>query len=276
MAPEHVPVTVVAAVCALAPLFMSVLIIYQSWRVVQGRLERNQYFGIRTPSTMRSDQAWVAGHQAALRLAPWFLLMTAGTCAALWAAAVYGSKTIVVLIGIVGSVAVLALSIYAAVIASRAARSADFRVAGSSTPANGSEKVATGGTHTDRATKIVRVVVAAAVCVLTAMLLNSIVHGYISAIHHQLPPNTSFGFRDATTRSSLPAWYAAQKAGFTWLLFAGGPILIGNILFSVAAAIKRRPFWDILAMSLTAVVLLGIVLVIAGVHADGVARAITA
>jgi hypothetical protein len=127
----------------------------------------------------------------------------------------------------------------------------------------------------ERATKTLGLVVAAAAFTLTAILLISVVYGYVSAMHHQLPPNLSFGFRDATTRTSLPAWYAAQEAGFKWLLFAGGPILVANALFSVAAAVRRRPPWDVLAVSLACVVLLGIVVVIAGVHADGVARAVT-
>lgn len=125
MGPERLQATVMAAFCALPPILMTALIIAQSSRVVKGRLQRNQYFGIRTPSTMRSDQAWVAGHRAALRLAPLYLLTTAATCVALFAVAVHAWRTLVVLVGIGGLAAITALSIYTAVIASRAARSVD-------------------------------------------------------------------------------------------------------------------------------------------------------
>jgi uncharacterized membrane protein len=33
----------------------------------RGSLRRNRFFGIRTPSALRSDEAWVAGHRAATR-----------------------------------------------------------------------------------------------------------------------------------------------------------------------------------------------------------------
>lgn len=127
---------------------------------------------------------------------------------------------------------------------------------------------------TDRATTIARFITAAAVCVVTAVVSKSIIDGYVQAIHHQLQPNSTVGFRDSTTRSCLPAWYAAQKAGFSWLLFGGGPVLGLNILFCVFAALRRRAPWEVLAMSVWTVVLLGIVVVGAGIHADGTARAI--
>jgi hypothetical protein len=41
-----------------------------------GRLKRNQWVGIRTAHTMRNDQAWIAGHRAALRLAQLFVCGT--------------------------------------------------------------------------------------------------------------------------------------------------------------------------------------------------------
>lgn len=110
---------------------------------------------------------------------------------------------------------------------------------------------------------------------MAGFLLFSVVHGYVLAIHHQLQPNGTFGFRDATTRSCLPAWYAGQKAGFTWLLIGAGPILAWNIVFFVFAAIKRRSPQDTAAVAFGTLFLLLIVVVIAGVHADGAARAIT-
>ena len=59
---------------AFAFIVMTVVLIAVDWAAANGRLQRNQWTGIRTPSTMRTDQAWVAGHRAALRLTPLHLL----------------------------------------------------------------------------------------------------------------------------------------------------------------------------------------------------------
>jgi hypothetical protein len=123
-----------------------------------------------------------------------------------------------------------------------------------------------------RAATIFGTVIALAAVVSSGFLLFSIVHGYLLAVHHQLPPNSTFGFRDSTTRSSLPAWYAAQQAGFSWLLFCGGPILALNIAFGVFAFVKRRSPWDVFGISLLALILLLVVTVVAGIHADGTAK----
>lgn len=42
-------------------------------RVTDNNLPRNQYVGIRTPSTMRSDAAWHAGQETGTRLLLWSL-----------------------------------------------------------------------------------------------------------------------------------------------------------------------------------------------------------
>jgi hypothetical protein len=68
---------------------------------------------------------------------------------------------------------------------------------------------------------------------------------------------------------------AAQTAGFSWLLFGAGPLLTVNVLFCVSAAKKRRSPWDVYAASMGTQVLVLIVVVIAAIHADSAARAIT-
>ena len=54
-----------AGFLAFAFIVMTVVLVAIDWAAANGRLQRNQWAGIRTPSTMRSDQAWVAGHRAA-------------------------------------------------------------------------------------------------------------------------------------------------------------------------------------------------------------------
>ncbi|MEM7338392.1 MAG: SdpI family protein [Actinomycetota bacterium] len=40
-------------------------------RTASGRIGRNNYAGIRTPATMSSDEAWLAGHEAGEAFAKW-------------------------------------------------------------------------------------------------------------------------------------------------------------------------------------------------------------
>ncbi|MGH3966592.1 MAG: SdpI family protein [Mycobacterium sp.] len=128
MGSERAQLVVTAAMAAVAPIVICVLVIALSSRAANGRLQRNQWVGIRTPSTMRSDQAWMAGHRAALRLTPVYLFTTVIACVALLWAAFYASTTSVVMgIGFGGFAALVALLIYTSVIASRAAKSAEDR-----------------------------------------------------------------------------------------------------------------------------------------------------
>lgn len=68
----------------------------------------------------------MAGHRAALRLAPLYLLTTVVTCVALLVAALFGSTVnVVVLVGLGGFALVLVVSFCSAVVAGRAAKKAD-------------------------------------------------------------------------------------------------------------------------------------------------------
>ncbi|WP_255396466.1 SdpI family protein [Mycobacterium sp. E3247] len=92
-------------------------------RAASGRLKRNQWTGIRTRSTMRSDQAWVAGHRAALRLTPLYAFTTAITLIALLVAALSAPFGIVMLVGVGGLLLSVPVALYSAIIAGRAAQS---------------------------------------------------------------------------------------------------------------------------------------------------------
>lgn len=118
-------------------------------------------------------------------------------------------------------------------------------------------------------------VCAVAACGLTVFLLGTIVDGYLLAIHRQLQPNSTFGFRGQVAFSCLPRWYAAQKAGFTWLLFGYGSVQVGSLLVCASAAIKRRSPWDICVLLLGTAFVAIVFLVAAGIHAESAARAIT-
>lgn len=125
MEPNRGQLILNAALQAVALIIICVVFIALSSRAANGRLPRNQWAGIRTPSTMRSDQAWVAGHHAALRLIPLYLLVTAIACAALVWAALYATTAVVMGVGFGGFAALIALLLYTGMTAGKAAKSAD-------------------------------------------------------------------------------------------------------------------------------------------------------
>ena len=123
---ERVEALVQAGVLSFVSIFTTVLFIVLARRAANGRLQRNQWIGIRTPSTLRSDRGWVAGHRAALRLIPLFLVTNVVTCGALFAVALYVSALGVVrLVGFGVIAVILALVVYSAYVAGNAAKSAD-------------------------------------------------------------------------------------------------------------------------------------------------------
>lgn len=111
---------------ALVLSALTALLITLNWRAADGRLRRNRWVGIRTPSTMRSDQAWIAGHRAALHLAPLHLLTLAATLVWLSFSAMHARTVGAVQFAWLGSIFVfLVVVLYTAFVASRAARSSD-------------------------------------------------------------------------------------------------------------------------------------------------------
>ena len=275
MDPVRVEALGMAGFFGLGLAALSAVMIGNWSRAARGELARNPHLGVRTPSTLRSEQAWVAGNHAAVRTAPLYLLFNLATCAVLLAVALQGWRFVVVLVGSGGLVAFLALSICTAVIASRAARAVESHTDDRSAASQNFEVVAVAGPLPEHATAIFGWIVAVIACATTVLLLATLIDGYVLAIHHQLQPNGTFGFRDATTRACLPAWYAAQEAGFSWTLFGYGPLAFLSILFAVVAAIKRRSPRGVAAVVMATLFLLIPVVIVAGVHADSMARAIT-
>ena len=126
MKPEaHLVTTLAAVVFAITHLGLAVLSATVTSRAASGRLARNQWIGIRTPSTMRGDQAWMVGHRAARRLTPLYVLNAVAASAVLSLGVVQSWSTgVVMLAGITAFVAFVVIGVCAAIVAGRAAKSA--------------------------------------------------------------------------------------------------------------------------------------------------------
>jgi sterol desaturase/sphingolipid hydroxylase (fatty acid hydroxylase superfamily) len=113
---------VLAGFMAVTFVFLTALLIAIDWAGAKGRLRRNQFVGIRTPSTMRSNQAWIAGHRAALRLTPVHILTgVAVLIAVLFTRTVAGLN----IVGVSGAIVFVMVAVFTAVVAGRAAKAAE-------------------------------------------------------------------------------------------------------------------------------------------------------
>ncbi|MFC8680179.1 SdpI family protein [Microbacterium ureisolvens] len=94
------------------------LMLWLARAAASGRLGRNQLAGVRLPSTLASDKAWLAGHRAARRPTE-----IAGWCALASAAPALTPLPLPVVVGVVllGALAMIAFTLWGAVLANRAA-----------------------------------------------------------------------------------------------------------------------------------------------------------
>ncbi|SKB04694.1 SdpI/YhfL protein family protein [Aeromicrobium choanae] len=107
------------AVVGLVMLGVAALLWWMARAAAAGRLERNALVGIRTPSTMASDEAWLAAHQRAERPTK-AAAITSAAVAAACLLPMPEAALITVVLG--GCAAILGLAIHAAVVGGRAAR----------------------------------------------------------------------------------------------------------------------------------------------------------
>lgn len=120
---DQLQAIIVAALFAPLPVIILATVISVSRRAVDGRLPPNKKSGLRTPATMSSDRAWVAGHGAALRLTPLLVAVTVIGWIGLFVTA-WAFKTVVasILAGFVVGVVVIAALIFVTFVANKAAK----------------------------------------------------------------------------------------------------------------------------------------------------------
>lgn len=242
----------------LALIIVTAVIITINWRAANGGLQRNQWTGFRTPSTMRSDQAWVAGHRAALRLAPLHLLTLAATLTALVFATLRMRTTNGVQLVVLSDMIVIVLvgGIYTAVVAGRAAKSADDH------PVDRHPL-----TPNPRYPTVIHFYAALNVLLLIATCAGLWFLAARSS-SNSIPPNTTLGFRDQHTVASMQGWYAGQRVGFHFAAIAATIVTATVLAFlAVAYANHLKPMW-ILIIPVIGEIALVVCFVIAGRHAD--------
>lgn len=123
---ERCATMTVAAISIITFVGLAALMAVITHRGSNGALARNQWVGIRTPSTMRSDRAWIAGHGAAHRLTPLYAMWAAAAGAVLLFAMLHTwSIDAVMLTSIAASAVFVIVAVCTAVVAGRAAKAAD-------------------------------------------------------------------------------------------------------------------------------------------------------
>jgi SdpI/YfhL protein family len=166
MDPVRGQALMMAGFIEIALAAMSVLMVANWRRAARGKLARNAYVGVRTRSTLRSPEAWVAGNRAAVGTAPLYVLFNAAMCAGLLAAALHGWRLVIAFIG-GGFFALIALMVCTAVIASRAARKADDHTDSRSAASQPIEIPDVASPLSGRRTKIIGWICAVAACAVT-------------------------------------------------------------------------------------------------------------
>lgn len=121
-----------------------------------------------------------------------------------------------------------------------------------------------------------RMVVAGCFLFLSVVVIVFIVRGYYLSTNDQLPSNLTFGFRSASTLSSESAWYASQKVGFSWLLFGACPVLLIAAVLTLISIAFRKSFFELVAISTGAWLLVVGIGVIAHIQAENAAKSASA
>ncbi|MTB87881.1 SdpI family protein [Aeromicrobium senzhongii] len=106
-------------VLSVVMLATAALLWWMARAAAGGRLRRNAIAGIRTASTMASDEAWLAAHRRAER--PTLAAAGVAFLVGLAPALPVGDDALFAVV-MVGSVAILALVVHGAVVGGRAAR----------------------------------------------------------------------------------------------------------------------------------------------------------